>query len=79
MIKLICDIDGSHNDSRMNVSIAMTAAAYGAAVTNYVNVEELLKNDEGKVMGVKARDLLKERNGEESDVFLIKAKASCRY
>ena len=35
--------DGAHNDSRMNVSIAATAALYGATVANHVEVTGLTK------------------------------------
>lgn len=34
--------DGSHNDARMNLSIALTAARLGANICNYCEVEELL-------------------------------------
>lgn len=69
--------DGQHNDTRMNVLIALTAAQSGAAVANYVEAKELLKdnvtNESGetitKIVGVRARDAL---TGEEWDV---KAKA----
>lgn len=35
--------DGQSNDARMNVALALTAAAYGASIANYVNVESLIK------------------------------------
>ncbi|KAJ3114461.1 mitochondrial glycerol-3-phosphate dehydrogenase [Phlyctochytrium bullatum] len=35
--------DGAHNDSRMNVAIALTAVSHGAVVANHVEVVELLK------------------------------------
>lgn len=35
--------DGTHNDSRMNTLLAITAAAHGATVANYVEVVKLLK------------------------------------
>jgi glycerol-3-phosphate dehydrogenase len=59
--------DGEFNDSRMNVSLATTAAAHGAAMANYVEVLSLIKEN-GKVVGVEARD---KRSGEE---FPIRAK-----
>ncbi|MBT9585218.1 FAD-dependent oxidoreductase [bacterium] len=59
--------DGEFNDSRMNVSLATTAAAHGAAMANYVEVISLVKED-GKVVGVEARD---KRSGE---TFPIRAK-----
>jgi glycerol-3-phosphate dehydrogenase len=30
--------DGAHNDSRTNIALALTAAAYGATVANHVEV-----------------------------------------
>lgn len=59
--------DGMHNDARMNISIAISAARHGANIANHVRVTELLKVD-GKVCGAKVRN---EINGEE---FEIKAK-----
>lgn len=35
--------DGAHNDARMNVSLALTAASEGATVANHVEVLSLLK------------------------------------
>ena len=35
--------DGAHNDSRMNVAIALTAIQHGATVANHVEVVKLLK------------------------------------
>jgi len=57
--------DGQMNDSRMNVSIALTAAAYGATVTNHIEVVNLLKNQQNKVCGAKVKDLM---TGKEWDV-----------
>lgn len=50
--------DGEFNDSRMNVGLATTAAAHGAAVANHVKVKSLLKDAQGKVIGVQAEDQL---------------------
>ncbi|MEO0815427.1 MAG: FAD-dependent oxidoreductase, partial [Myxococcota bacterium] len=47
--------DGEFNDSRMNVALATTAAAHGAAVANHVEVTGLLKEG-GQVCGVQVRD-----------------------
>jgi len=45
--------DGQHNDSRMNVCIALTAAAKGAAVANHVEVVGIVKDAQtGKVTGM---------------------------
>lgn len=50
--------DGQQNDSRMNISLAMTAAAYGATVVNHVEVASLEKDENGKIRGAKLRDVL---------------------
>lgn len=58
----------------MNVTIAITAALYGATVVNHAEVNELVKDPEsGKITGVRVRDLLDEKNGE---AFFVKAKVS---
>lgn len=57
--------DGQMNDTRMNVSIALTATQNGAAVANYVKVLHLLKDDEGKVRGAHVQNTL---TGEEWDI-----------
>lgn len=54
---------GQHNDARMNLAIALTAARYGAATANYAEVLRLLKRTDpagGKerVCGVRCRDVL---------------------
>jgi len=56
--------DGSHNDARMNISIAITATRHGATIANHVKVMDLIKTD-GKVSGAKVRD---EITGEEWEV-----------
>ncbi|KAN0047458.1 hypothetical protein ACTA71_001840 [Dictyostelium dimigraforme] len=50
--------DGQHNDSRMNVSIALTAAQQGALTLNYAEVIEILKDQDKKVKGVIIKDRL---------------------
>jgi len=60
--------DGCHNDARMNISIAISAARHGANVANHVKVVDLIKV-EGKVAGAKVRNQI---TGEE---FNIKAKS----
>ena len=66
--------DGAHNDSRMNVSLAMTAALYGATVVNHVEVTSLTKDENGKLNGAYAKDLVEESNGKTAEQFKIKAK-----
>ncbi|KZF25821.1 mitochondrial putative glycerol-3-phosphate dehydrogenase [Xylona heveae TC161] len=66
--------DGAHNDSRMNVSLAMTAALYGVNVVNHMEVTGLEKNENGRLCGAKVKDLVSEKNGKKTDEFTIKAK-----
>ena len=61
--------DGMHNDSRTNVSIALTAIAMGATVVNYTEVTSLTKDPiSGKISGAIVCDCI---SGES---FPIKAK-----
>ncbi|KAI8881876.1 DAO-domain-containing protein [Backusella circina FSU 941] len=57
--------DGQHNDARMNVALAMTAACYGATVANHCEVTSLTKNEKGEINGAKMRDNI---NGDEWEV-----------
>jgi glycerol-3-phosphate dehydrogenase len=61
--------DGQHNDTRMNVALALTAVHHGAVVANHTSVIKLHKKPaEGKedqICGVRVRD---ELTGEEWDV-----------
>ncbi|KAK5988713.1 Protein TISP38 [Cladobotryum mycophilum] len=66
--------DGAHNDSRMNVSIAMTAALYGATVANHTEVTSLLKDQNGRLCGATVRDLVAERDGHKTEEITIRAK-----
>ncbi|KXX75506.1 Glycerol-3-phosphate dehydrogenase, mitochondrial [Madurella mycetomatis] len=66
--------DGAHNDSRMNVSIGMTAALYGATVVNHMEVTSLLKDENGKLCGATVKDRIPERNGKKTDSFGVRAK-----
>lgn len=61
--------DGAHNDARMCLSIALTAARRGAFVANHVAVTSLVKDiHENKICGARVRDQL---TGKE---WTIKAK-----
>ncbi|KAI1499443.1 FAD dependent oxidoreductase-domain-containing protein [Biscogniauxia marginata] len=66
--------DGAHNDSRMNVSIAMTAALYGATILNHAEVTGLTKDDKGKLCGATIKDRIPERNGKKSEDISVRAK-----
>ena len=65
--------DGQHNDSRMNVSLAMTAALYGATVLNHVEVTDLDKDAQGKICGAKVRDVLGD-GSQDAKPFSVRAK-----
>lgn len=66
--------DGAHNDSRMNVSLAMTAALHGATVINHVEVTALEKDASGKLNGARVKDLVPEKDGQPSEETSVKAK-----
>nr|XP_023477732.1 glycerol-3-phosphate dehydrogenase, mitochondrial isoform X1 [Equus caballus] len=70
LVGAIVYYDGQHNDARMNLAIALTAARYGAATANYMEVVSLLKKTDpqtGKerVSGARCKDVL---TGQEFDV-----------
>ncbi len=46
------------NDSRMAVSIALTAATKGAVVANHVEVLTILKDEHDQVCGASLRDTI---------------------
>lgn len=50
-------MDGQMDDARLALTIARTAADYGAAVVNYVNVNAMVTS-RGRVVGVEAEDRL---------------------
>ena len=49
--------DGQFDDSRMAISLARTCTDNGGTVLNYFRVNGLLKNELGKIKGVRAKDL----------------------
>ncbi|RVX70111.1 hypothetical protein B0A52_06283 [Exophiala mesophila] len=66
--------DGAHNDSRMNISIATTAALYGATVVNHLEVTSLTKDREGKLNGAVLKDVIAEKNGSPAPPIKIRAR-----
>ncbi|KAI9799978.1 MAG: mitochondrial glycerol-3-phosphate dehydrogenase [Phylliscum demangeonii] len=66
--------DGAHNDSRMNVSLALTAAWYGATVVNHMEVTGLEKDEAGALTGARMRDLIPGKNGKTAEEFSVRAK-----
>jgi glycerol-3-phosphate dehydrogenase len=58
----------------MNVSLAITAALYGATVVNHLEVTALEKDNTGKLIGARVKDLISEKNGAKSEEFSVRAK-----
>ncbi|XP_069838823.1 glycerol-3-phosphate dehydrogenase, mitochondrial [Dendropsophus ebraccatus] len=70
LVGAIVYYDGQHNDARMNLAIALTAARYGAATANYTEVVGLLKKTDPetgteRVCGARCKDVL---TGQEFNV-----------
>ncbi|WP_286747003.1 glycerol-3-phosphate dehydrogenase/oxidase [Roseivirga sp. UBA1976] len=61
--------DGQFDDARMALSLAKTARQFNGVVLNYFPVIDLIKNEEGIICGVKAKDQ------ETGKVHAIKARA----
>ena len=49
-------ITGQHDDARMCLALAVTAAKLGAAVANYTEVTELIKTSDSIVAGARVKD-----------------------
>ena len=60
--------DGQFDDARLLIHLAMTAAEHGATVVNYCPATSLLRDDDGYVNGLTARD---DETGEE---FVLNAR-----
>lgn len=60
--------DGQFDDSRLLIHLIMTAADHGAAVVNYCGATNLLRDEEGYVNGLAARD------EERGEIFQIPAR-----
>ena len=58
--------DGRFDDTRMNITLACSAAALGAAVSNHADCKSLIKDHDGKVIGARCKDLV---SGKEFDIF----------
>ena len=58
----------------MNVSLAMTAALYGATIANHVEVTALEKDADGKLCGARVRDMVGERDGKPGPDFRVRAR-----
>jgi glycerol-3-phosphate dehydrogenase len=75
MVGALVYYDGQHNDSRMNVALAMTAAQYGATILNHVEVTGLEKDAGGKISGAQVRDVLAAKNGDSANAESFKVRA----
>ena len=58
----------------MNVSIAMTAALFGATVVNHCEVTGLTKDAQGRLNGATLRDCVPGYSGKETKEFKVRAK-----
>jgi glycerol-3-phosphate dehydrogenase len=61
--------DGQFDDARLAINIAQTCATQGGKLINYMRVVDLLKDDQGKICGLKALDL------EKGDEYTLYSKA----
>lgn len=67
--------DGQHNDSRMNVSLAITASLHGATVLNHAEVTALDKDPAtGRIIGASVRDVLARDGTAEASPIRVRAK-----
>lgn len=65
--------DGQFDDSRMAISLAVACVKHGGTVLNYFPVSGLIKDDSGKITGVRATDTKSERNFELKGKIVINA------
>ena len=61
--------DGQFDDARLAINIAQTCAGHGGTLLNYMKVVDLVKDEGGKVCGVRAKDL----EGKRDYTFYSKA------
>ena len=64
--------DGQFDDARLNLSIALTAAEYGATIINHVAVTDLIKED-GRIAGTIVRGVSEEGEWEIRAASVINA------
>lgn len=65
--------DGQFDDSRMAVALARACVKYGATVLNYFKVTGLLKDETGKIKGVKTTDRISGNKYEIGSSLVINA------
>jgi len=69
LVGAIVYYDGQQDDARMNMTLVLTAARFGAAIANHCGVIKLYKDENGKLNGARLKDQL---TGKEWDI-----KAKC--
>jgi glycerol-3-phosphate dehydrogenase len=65
--------DGQFDDSRMILALARSCIENNGVVLNYFMVSDLLKNDDGKIQGVKAKDQLSGKEYELKSHLVVNA------
>ncbi|MGQ9619611.1 MAG: glycerol-3-phosphate dehydrogenase/oxidase [Bacteroidales bacterium] len=65
--------DGQFDDSRMAIALAKACAGFGGTVLNYFEVTGLIKDESGKVRGVKATDRITGSEYEINSSLVINA------
>jgi len=73
LVGAIVYYDGQHNDARMNLAIALSAARYGATVANHVAVTKLHKDENGKCNGVRVQDQMTKQEWDVKAKCIINA------
>ena len=61
-LRIVLHFPGAHNDARMNIAIALTAARMGATIANHTDVVSLIKHkdENGKevIKGANLKDMV---------------------
>ena len=65
--------DGQFDDARLAINVLQTATGLGAVVVNHMPVEALIKDGDGKLQGVKVKDLFSEKSFNVKGRFVINA------
>lgn len=73
LVGAIVYYDGQHNDARMNLAIALTAARFGATIANHVAVIKLHKDSTGKLNGARLQDQITKQEWDVKAKCIINA------
>jgi glycerol-3-phosphate dehydrogenase len=65
--------DGQFDDARLAVNVAQTCDEKGAAVLNYFKVNQLNKDNKGKITGLSVKDQLSKKNHEIKAKMVVNA------